>query len=130
MFIKLFILFTIIPIAELYLLIKIGGIIGAFNTVLIILITAVAGAYLTKSQGFVVFKNIGEALREGRFPGNELIDALLVLLGGFALLTPGFITDVIGITMLLPLTRIFYRKAAGNIIKNKIQTGSWKINFF
>ncbi len=128
MFFKLFILFTIIPIAELYLLLKIGGMIGAFNTVLIILFTAVIGAYLAKTQGFVVIRKINQALNEGRIPAQELLDGLFVLLGGFTLLTPGFLTDFIGLSMLFPLTRILYIKLAVRIIQNKIETAQWRIN--
>ena len=127
MLFKLFILFALIPIAELYLLIKIGGMIGAFNTVLIILFTAVIGAYLAKTQGFIVIRRINQALNEGRIPGQELLDGLFFLLGGFTLLTPGFLTDFIGLSMLFPLTRILYIKLAVRIIQNKIETGQWKI---
>lgn len=127
MFFKLFFLFAVIPIAELYLLIKIGGIIGAFNTVLIIFLTAAVGAYLARSQGFIVVNRINKALQEGRSPARELLDGLFVLLGGFTLLTPGFITDLIGISMLIPLTRIFYLRLAKRLIQSKIETGEWKI---
>ena len=128
MFFKLFILFAIIPIAELYLLIKIGGMIGAFNTVLIILFTAVIGAYLAKTQGFVVIRKINQALNEERIPAQELLDGLFVLIGGFTLLTPGFLTDFIGLSMLFPLTRILYIKLAVRIIQNKIETAQWRIH--
>ena len=127
MFFKLFILFTIIPIVELYILIKIGGIIGALNTVLIIIITAVIGAYLAKTQGFIIIRKINQALYEGRLPAQELLDGLFVLLGGFTLLTPGFLTDFIGLSMLFPFTRILYIKLAVRIIQNKIETGQWRI---
>ena len=128
MFFKLFVLFTIIPIAELYLLIKIGGLIGALNTVLIIFLTAVIGAYLAKTQGFIVIRKINQALNEGRLPARELLDGLFVLLGGFTLLTPGFLTDLIGLSMLFPPTRILYSKLAVRIIQNKIETGQWRIH--
>lgn len=124
MFFKLFLLFTLIPIAELYLLIKIGGMIGAFNTVLIILVTAIVGAYLTKSQGFIVINRIQQALNEGRMPGSELLHGLCVLLGGFTLLTPGFITDFFGLSMLLPPIREIYVRLAERLIKNKIHKGN------
>jgi len=122
MFFKLLILFTIIPIAELYLLIKIGGLIGALNTVLIIFLTAVIGAYLAKTQGFIVIRKINQALKEGCLPARELLDGLFVLLGGFTLLTPGFITDFIGLSMLFPPTRTLYIKLSVQIIQNKIET--------
>ncbi len=128
MLLKLFILFTIIPIAELYLLIKIGGMIGALNTVLIILFTAVIGAYLAKTQGFIVIKKINQALNEGRLPARELLDGLVVLLGGFTLITPGFLTDFIGLSMLFPPTRVLYIKLAVRIIQNKVETGQRRIH--
>lgn len=130
MFFKLFLLFTIIPIVELYLLIKIGGVIGAFNTVLIIFITATAGAYLAKSQGFIVLANIQQGVREGRMPGRELLHGLFVLLGGVTLLTPGFLTDLLGLSMLLPLSREMYIRLATRLIRRKIDTGRWDITFF
>ena len=130
MFIRLFILFALIPIIELYLLIKVGGMIGAFNTVVIILFTATAGAYLAKSQGFAVINKINDAVSEGRPPAAELMDGLFVLIGGFMLLTPGFLTDFLGLSMLIPPIRRMYKKIAGNIIRHKIDTGKWNIKFF
>jgi len=130
MFFKLFLLFTIIPIAELYLLIKVGGMIGAFNTVMIILITATLGAYLAKSQGFIVLTKINQALNDGRIPGDELLHGLFVLIGGFTLLTPGFITDFLGLSMLLPPIREIYIKLAKRIIQDKIDSGNWKVTLF
>lgn len=130
MFIKLFIIFTIIPIVELYILIKVGAILGALNTVIIILVTASVGAYLAKTQGFQVIQKINSALHEGRMPGKELLDGLFVLIGGFLLLTPGFITDLVGLTMLLPMIRPLYIKAGTKLIQTKINTGEWKFNIF
>ena len=130
MFIKLFILFALIPIVELYFLIKVGGMIGALNTVIIILFTATAGAYLAKSQGFTVIRKINQAVSEGRPPASELMDGLFVLIGGFLLLTPGFITDFLGLSMLVPAIRNIYKKIAVNIIKDKIDTGKWNIKLF
>jgi len=121
MFYKLFLLFTLVPIAELYLLIKIGGIIGAFNTVLIILATALIGAYLAKSQGFTAIREIQLALHQGRLPARELLHGLFILIGGFTLLTPGFITDFIGISMLLPAMRERYIRYAEKFILAKIR---------
>ena len=130
MFLKLFLLFTIIPIAELYLLIKIGGIIGAFNTILVILLTATVGAYLAKSQGLIVFTRIQDAMAEGRPPGDELLHGLFILIGGFTLLTPGFLTDLLGLSMLAPPIREIYIQIAKRIIRNKIETGNWRMTIF
>lgn len=130
MFFKLLFIFLIIPIIELYLLIKIGKVIGALNTALIILITASLGAYLTKSQGFRVLREIQEATSRGYMPGNELLHGFFVLVGGFALLTPGFLSDIIGLSMLIPQMREIYVGFAKGIIRKKIQSGQWQMRMY
>ena len=127
---RLFLLFTIVPVLELYLLIKIGGMIGALNTVLIILVTAIIGASLAKSQGLMVLSQIQQALNEGRLPASELLHGLIILLGGVALLTPGFITDLIGLSMLIPHIREVYIRIVQGIIKRRVETGTWDVGFF
>ncbi len=130
LFLKLFSLFLIIPVVEIYLLLKVGEIIGALNTVLIILITAGIGAYLTKSQGFRVLRQIQDATMQGYMPGNELLHGLFVLIGGFALLTPGFLTDTIGFSMLIPQIREIYVRIAKGIIRKKIQQGNFQMRMY
>ncbi|BBL63549.1 membrane protein FxsA [Methanosarcina mazei] len=115
---------------EIYLLLKVGEIIGALNTVLIILITAGIGAYLTKSQGFRVLRQIQDATMQGYMPGNELLHGLFVLIGGFALLTPGFLTDTIGFSMLIPQIREIYVRIAKGIIRKKIQQGNIQMRMY
>jgi UPF0716 protein FxsA len=129
-FLKLFSLFLIVPFIELYFLIKIGGMIGALNTVLIILITASLGAYLAKSQGLYVFRQIQETMNQGRIPGNELLNGLFVLIGSFALLFPGFLSDIIGITMLIPKTREIYVNIARELLRKKIQKGNFQMSMY
>jgi UPF0716 protein FxsA len=130
MFLKLFSLFLIIPVVEIYILIKIGGMIGALNTALIILITAIIGAYLTKSQGLSVLRQIQDATRQGYMPGNELLHGLFVLIGGFALLTPGLLSDTIGFSMLIPQTREIYVRIAKEVIRKKIQQGNFQMRMY
>lgn len=130
MFFKLFSIFLIIPVMELYLLIKIGGMIGALNTVLIILTTASLGAYLAKSQGLRVLREIQEATSMGYMPGNELLHGFFVLVGSFALITPGFLTDIIGLSMLIPQIRGIYVEMAKGVIRKKIQNGQWQMRMY
>lgn len=130
MFAQLFALFLIVPLVELYLLIKVGGIIGALNTVLIILITATLGAYLAKSQGLLVLRQIGEATSQGYMPGNELLHGFFVLIGGIALLTPGFITDAIGFSMLIPQIRRIYVERAKKMLKKRIERGDVQMRMY
>ena len=127
MFLKLLSVFLIVPLIELYLLIKIGGTIGALNTVLIILIAASLGAYMAKSQGFRVLHQIQEATSQGRMPGNELLHGLFVLIGSFALITPGILTDAIGFSMLIPQIREVYVRITKEILRKKLENGQWQM---
>ncbi len=130
MFVKLFFLFALIPVLELYILLKIGAIIGPLNTVIIIIITAGVGAFLAKQEGFRVIGKINQALREGKAPTRELFSGLFILIGGFLLLTPGFITDLAGISMLVPPLRSLYCKSAEKFIRKKFDLGAWDSDYF
>lgn len=110
MFLKLLLAFIIIPIAELYLLVKTGQYIGALNTVAIVIITGIAGAYLARVQGIHTLYKIRSSLQQGRLPSDELVDALLILIAGLVLLMPGFITDIAGLMLLLPQGRSVVKK--------------------
>ncbi|MCA9399021.1 MAG: membrane protein FxsA [Candidatus Omnitrophica bacterium] len=122
MFFALVILFTVLPALELALLIKIGGHIGVINTIFIIISTGVLGAYLARLQGFLTLNKIQASLNEGKMPSSELMDGLMILVGGIVLLTPGFITDTIGFLLLIPWTRalvkIWLQQRFENMIKN------------
>ena len=110
MFLKLFLAFTLIPAAEIYVFIKIGGFIGALNTVLIIIITGILGAYLARLEGMRTLYKIRENLHQGIMPAEELIDALIILSSGIMLLTPGFLTDIAGLMLLVPQTRFYVKR--------------------
>ena len=109
MFIRLLILFTIIPILELYVLLEIGALIGTLPTVALIFLTGIAGAYLARLQGFSLINKIQDEMNQGRVPRGELIDGAMILVGGVLLLTPGFCTDLLGFSLLVPLTRNLYK---------------------
>ncbi|MBW1805232.1 MAG: FxsA family protein [Deltaproteobacteria bacterium] len=110
MLLKLFLAFTIIPFTELYLLIKIGGLLGAFNTIVIVILTGFFGALLARFQGMQTMLRVRASLTQGEMPAEELLDALLIFLAGIVLLTPGFITDLAGIVILIPQTRFLFKK--------------------
>lgn len=101
----LLLLFTLIPILELAILIKVGQYWGVWNTVAVVVLTGVSGALLAKSQGLIVLRKIQEELEEGIMPTDKLLDGFLILCGGIFLLTPGFLTDGVGFIILLPFTR-------------------------
>jgi UPF0716 protein FxsA len=104
-------LFILVPIAELYVIIKVGEAIGAVPTILILAADAIIGSMLLRSQGRRAWKRFREALAAGRMPHREVVDGVLVIFGGAFLITPGFITDVIGVLLLLPPTRALIRAA-------------------
>ena len=105
MLLKLFLAFTIIPIFEIYLLIKIGTVFGALTSIALVIFTGILGAYLARIQGLQTLFRIQESLREGKVPSGELLDALLIGVAGLVLLTPGFLTDTIGFILLVPNSR-------------------------
>ena len=102
---KLLLAFTIIPIIEIYLLIEIGSIFGALTAITLVILTGFLGAFMARMQGLQTFFRIQESLREGRMPSGELLDALLIVIAGLVLLTPGFLTDLVGFLLLIPTTR-------------------------
>ena len=105
MLLKLFLAFTIIPIIEIYLLIEIGSMFGALTAVTLVILTGFLGAFMARMQGLQTLYRIQESLREGRMPSGELLDALLIVIAGLVLLTPGFLTDSVGFLLLIPATR-------------------------
>ena len=109
MFLKLFLAFTLIPMIELYLLIKLGAVIGAFNTLLLVILTGATGAYLARLQGLQVMFRVRERLQQGEMPAEDMLDALIILIAGIVLLTPGLLTDMVGLLLLLPSIRFRFK---------------------
>ncbi|MEX2473566.1 FxsA family protein [Marinobacter sp.] len=101
-------LFIIMPIAEMAVLIKVGGIIGVLNTIGLVLLTAVAGAWLLRQQGLATLLKANQRLNSGELPAKEVAEGLVLAVGGALLLTPGFITDTVGFLCLLPGTRHWF----------------------
>lgn len=106
----LIILFIVVPIAELYVIIQVGELIGVLPTLILLLADALLGSWLLKHQGRNAWRRFNEALAARRFPGREVVDGALVIVGGTLLLTPGFISDVFGVFLLLPPTRAIARR--------------------
>ena len=101
----LFLLFLAIPIVEIYLLIQVGGIIGAPLTIFLVIFTAMLGAWLLRVQGFATIQRIQQTLSQGGLPAVELMEGAVLLIAGALLLTPGFFTDAIGFICLVPAIR-------------------------
>jgi UPF0716 protein FxsA len=104
-------IFIVVPIAELYVLIQIGQEIGILATIGLLILDSVLGAMLMRSQGRAAWMRFNRALAEGRVPAREVIDGALVVFGGALLLTPGFLSDFLGLILLLPPTRALVRRA-------------------
>jgi len=110
MFLKLFLAFTLVPFIEIYLLIKIGAQIGAFNTILIVILTGLLGASLARLEGIKTMTKVRESLNRGDLPAEEMLDAMLIFVAGVVLLTPGFITDLTGLALLVPKARYWFKR--------------------
>ena len=113
----LLLIVLIVPFAEIYLLLEVGGIIGAFPTIVLVVFTAVLGTWLLRQQGFATFRRFQESLARGEIPAYEMIEGSLILVGGALLLTPGLITDIVGLACLIPATR---KKIAQYVIEHHL----------
>ncbi|MCP4500801.1 MAG: FxsA family protein [Deltaproteobacteria bacterium] len=101
----LFLLFTVVPVLELWLFMEVGGFLGIGGTLALILTTGALGAFLARTEGLRVLKSWQGALAEGRLPEDGVVSSLLVLVGGALLITPGMLTDVVGFALLMPPSR-------------------------
>ncbi len=106
---KLFLAFTLLPAIEIFLFIRLGGAIGLFNTFMVVILTGIIGAGLARWQGAETMIRIRQSLARGETPAEEMLDAALIFVAGMVLLTPGFLTDTIGILLLWPLTRRHFK---------------------
>lgn len=122
---RLLLLFTTVPLVELALLLWIGARIGVLPTVVLILVTGVAGAALARHQGLAAWRRFQRALAEGRLPGREVVEGLLILLAGAVLLTPGVLTDAAGFLLLVPpVRRWIVRRAEARLRTRAVVAGS------
>jgi UPF0716 protein FxsA len=112
-------LFIVVPIAELYVIIQVGQAIGALPTIAILFADSIIGSMLLRSQGRAAWRRFNEAMGAGRVPAREVLDGALVIFGGAFLITPGFITDVIGVFLLLPPTRAVIRRVLVRVFSRR-----------
>lgn len=125
---KYFFLFlVIVPAAEIGILLFSGQTIGVWPTILLIIFTGFLGAYLAKKQGLETIRRTQEQLRRGMMPGDAILDGISVLVGGTLLLTPGFVTDILGILLLAPPTRKFFKILMMKAFRNWIDKGNIKV---
>jgi len=118
------VLFLVIPILEIYFLIKVSDIIDVFPTIILVILTAVIGAGLLRQQGLSTLARLQQNMGQGKLPAQELIEGVLLAVGGALLMTPGFITDTIGFLCLIPFSRKFIAKVIMKRSKDKLVAGA------
>jgi UPF0716 protein FxsA len=120
----LFLGFIVVPILEIYVILRVGDMIGFWPTVILLLAESFLGAWLVKREGRKAWRALREALGTGRLPSRQLADAALVLVGGTLLLTPGFLTDVAGFAFILPATRPLARRMLAWLLMSRLFAGT------
>lgn len=124
---RLALLFVIVPVIELALLIQIGQVVGLLPTVALVVFTGVTGAWLARAEGLRVFFQFQRELASGRLPGQSLLDGISVLIGGAFLLTPGVLTDVLGFSLLVPVTRRWIQGRVRKRLERGIADGTIRV---
>ena len=110
MLFRLFLCFTLIPMIELYLLIQVGSVIGGFNTILLVIISGFLGAWLARMEGMNTLVRVRTNMQQGIMPTEDLLDGLIILIAGIVLITPGLLTDAMGLTLLWPVSRNAFKR--------------------
>ncbi len=128
MIVKLFLLFTLVPLAELYILLEIGSYLGALNTILLIVITGVLGALLARLEGIRTVRQIAQNLSKGIVPAEEMVDGVLIFIAGVVLVTPGVLTDVAGLLLLIPYTRTIFKRWLRKKFDRVVASGNFQIH--
>jgi UPF0716 protein FxsA len=129
MFLLLFAVFVLLPIAEIFAIIQVGEAIGALPTIAILIADSVVGSWLLRRQGRAAWRRFNAAVAAGRPPAREVLDGFLIVSGGALLITPGFISDVFGLILLLPPTRAFIRLLIVRNFTGRLvgaMSGSWR----
>jgi UPF0716 protein FxsA len=119
----LVLIFILVPIAELYVIIKVGEAIGLVPTLVLLVADALLGSMLLRQQGRAAWVRFNRALAENRLPHKEVFDGVLIIMGGALLLTPGFLTDVVGLILLIPPTRAAVRALAARTVRRRMARG-------
>ncbi|MDE0300966.1 MAG: FxsA family protein [Candidatus Poribacteria bacterium] len=128
MFLKILLLFIVTPLIEMAILIELGGRFGTWHTIGIVLLTGFIGASLAKAQGLQVYRNLTRSLYNGELPHNHLIEGLLLFVGGALLITPGVLTDILGIVLILPWTRRLVREKVKSQLRKRLFYGGSHIH--
>ena len=121
----LLVVFVAVPLVEIYVIIQIGQVIGAWWTIALLVADSILGSWLIKREGSRAWRALRSALDERRMPARELADGMLILVGGTLMLTPGFVSDLVGLLCILPLTRPLGRRALAGLIGRHLSGASF-----
>jgi UPF0716 protein FxsA len=116
----LIVLFIVVPLLELYVILQVGDAIGALNTIVLLVLASVVGSVLLRIQGRAAWRRFQDAVRSGRPPAREVVDGALIIFGAALLLTPGFLSDILGVLLLLPPTRALVRGVMARTLLGRI----------
>jgi UPF0716 protein FxsA len=114
-----------VPLLEILVLIRVGQVIGPWWTILLLIADSIIGAWLMRREGGRTFRALSQALSSGRMPARELADGILVLAGGLLMLSPGFVTDLLGIFLILPVTRPIGRRLLTRVVSSRLLASGW-----
>ena len=120
--------FIVVPVVEIYVIIQVGQVIGAWWTILLLIADSIFGSWLVKKEGAKAWQALQLALEERRLPHRELADGVLILVGGTLMITPGFVSDIFGILCILPFTRPIGRRILAGMLSRRLlgaSTGTW-----
>jgi UPF0716 protein FxsA len=124
MFLRLLLFFTLLPLVEILILLKVGAVIGFLNTVVLVILTATLGAFLARKEGIATWTRIRQQMAMGVLPTEDLLDGLMILIAGVVLITPGLLTDLFGFSLLIPATRAFLKSNVRNFLQRRLQSGN------
>jgi UPF0716 protein FxsA len=127
---RVFLLFTLVPLLELYILIKIGGYLGAFQTIVLVVFTVVLGIALARFEGLRTLQQIKQSLSQGIVPAEEVVDGVLIFVGGILLITPGVLTDLFALVLLIPHTRTIFKRWLRRRFDRMIATGNVRLQYY
>jgi UPF0716 protein FxsA len=113
-------LFIVVPLVEIYVIIQVGQAIGAWWTILLLVLDSIFGSWLIRHEGSRAWRALRDALDSGRMPARELADGALILIGGTLMLAPGFVTDAFGVLMILPMTRPVFRRLLTGVVARRL----------
>ena len=127
---RFFLLFTLVPLVELYILIKIGSYIGAFQNVALVVFTALFGVVIARIEGLRKLQQIKQSLSQGIVPAEEMVDGVLIFVAGILLIIPGVLTDLFALVLLIPYTRTLFKRWLRRRFDRMVAAGNVRLQYY